>query len=571
MLDIDYVEGLELTGKANIGKAEQVDCKLFVRSKSFPQLKIVNSIHRLDLADYFRNPPAIIKFTSLWHSFTLYNNEFSGEGFSPQYIVEGAESEIVAGVEISLSGLYTFFDGRSNFEVKESYIGKSINDRFVNTQFNIDDDLYYFSVEHNYSFRKNIDTTTLIEDAYVKIWKPTGKLYLEEIEKIIKKTRILFSLLLGFDLSIKKTWLINSEGVRSNSFYFRAASKSGQPFEQPHECFIYSADLLTEEAWVKILNSTFNDNMSNSITEFWVRLVSMFSYKGFWEYEILGVVSLLDAYSNSHHKLKNEKKISAHAFKKLKRQMKEILTTYKGSLPLNDKYSTACEVIDNIIRQVGYVKNTNAQDFKLKLKFLINNISTNIQNLLDFKSDDFEMIIKIRNSAAHGSPIEESIMQNIQRAMIVKEKIKFLLLYLFFKEMGFTDNSFVQLCERTFNKIKLGARLDEFTLSVVFGNGIALNVTPKNLVEAKNSTRMNIPIIYHVKSDSFETNNTHLNEVVESIYTENRGRYVDVVTFIYSMYRYEGYFSVEHLPHVFLCSNDERIEIHGVFLVKLND
>lgn len=570
MQDIDYVDGLNLTGKANIGSVEQVDCKLFISNKSFPQLQIENSMHRRDLYDYFKTPPTTIEYISKWFRFTLYNNEFSGGAFSPEYIVMGADPESVNGVEISLSGLYSFFDGYSNLEVQDSHNGKNIKEHFVNTQFYIDNDLYYFSVEHDFSYTKNIDTTTLVEDAYVKIWNPSGEISLDNIKKITKQIRIIFSLLLGFDLSIKKTWLVNKLGQRSNSFYFHSPSKSGQPFERPHDCFIYSANLLTEDEWVKILNSAFN-NMSNSMTEFWVRLVSMFSYKGFWEYEILGVVSLLDAYSNSHHKLKTEKKISAHAFKKLRKQMKDVLIKYKESLPLNDKYSSSCEVIDNITLQIGYIKNTNAQDFKLKLNFLIANISSNIKNLLDFKDDDFEMIIKIRNSAAHGSPIDESIMQNIQRAMIVKEKIKFLLLYLLFKEMDFPDNDFVRLCERTFNKIKLGATLDSYTLSVVFGNGVAFEVTQKNLDEAKKVSKMNMPIIYHVKSDRFEVNDTKLNEIVESIYTKNRGKHVDIATLIYSEYSYEGCFSVEYLPHVFLCFNDEKTEIHGVLLVKLND
>lgn len=114
--------------------------------------------------------------------------------------------------------------------------------------------------------------------------------------------------MLGFDLSIKKTWIVSDDVKHIIPLYFYAPSKSAQPFEHPHECLIYSSQLLNNDDWAKILTSAFN-NVNPSISDFWVRLVSMFSYKGFWEYEILGVVSLLDAYSKNYHKIYTEKDV----------------------------------------------------------------------------------------------------------------------------------------------------------------------------------------------------------------------------------------------------------------------
>lgn len=570
MLNIDYVEGLNLVGKASIGSIENIDCTLNIANNSFPSLEIENAFFNMEMRKYFQTPPKTITCTSQHNFFTLYNNKSTGSSFIPEFIVHGRETKNFNGIDISLSGLYSFFDGYSNFEIEDSCICKNITDLFVETQFYIDSDLYYFSVAHAYSCSKEIDTTTLIEDAIVRVRRDRGSISLDEVKNIVKKIRILFSLLLGFDLSIKKTWLVSSDEKSINPFYFYAPSKPAQPFKHPHDCFIYSAQLLNNDDWSKILTCTFN-NMSSSISEFWVRLVSMFSYKGFWEYEILGVVSLLDAYSKNYHKINTDKKMPAGHFKKIKKQIKDILLEYKNGLPSDSNKSSFCEVIDNIETQISYIKNTNAQDFKSILNLLMENISVNIKKLIDFKNVDFDIIIKIRNLAAHGSPINDSIMENLQQVMIIKEKIKFFLLYIFFTSIGFSDVDFIRLCRNTFNKIKLGAHLDSYVLNVTYGNGVAIDIDVENMDKAKQKSTVNATIMLHVKSNRYEINNEYLNEIIDSILTTNRDKYFNIIDLIYEEFINDEIFSVEYLPSVFLCCENEKIELHGAYLIKSND
>jgi len=573
MIDIDYVEGLNLEVKASAGTGDDLDCTLVIANNSFPSLalKNVNSHGGLRLSGLYENAPSLIKCTSKLSTISLYNNKLSGFHFTPEYIVMGETPENIKGVDISLSGLYSFFDGYSNFEFSNTCIKKEISDYLLNTEFYIGDEIYNFSVYHDYSCSRKFDTTTLVEDAIVRVYKSSGDISLDEIKIIIKKIRVSFSLLLGFDLSIRKTWLVDDNELRCSSFYFFSASKPEQPFEHPHECFVYSAQLLTIKNWQNILIGIFNDPTDSSILEFWVRLVSMFSFKGFWEYEILGVVSLLDAYSKKYHKKYTDKKMPVRTFDKLKDEIKAVLIKYKDSLPTNKDQSRHCDVVDNMISQIGYIKNTNAQDFRLILKFLMGKLSENIRNLINFKDEDFEIIIKIRNSAAHGAPIDENIMKNIQRAMIVKEKIKFLMLYLFFKSLNFTDDEFVKLCARTFNKIRLGAQLDSYTLEVVYGNTTALDIDFESFEKAKQNKKSNIGIIYHIKSKIFEHDNKELNEIINcshEIYSEKHSSVVDL---IYDKYLYTGIYSVELCSTLYLCHADEKIKIHSSFLIKMND
>lgn len=187
MLSIDYAEGLNLAGKASIGSIENIDCTLLIANSSFPHLDIGNAYYNQELRDHFKNPPSTITFTSQHNIFTLYNNEPSGSSFIPEFIISGHEPKSINGIAISLNGLYSFFDGRSNFEVKDSCISKNITDRFVDTQFYMEDELYYFSVEHDYSYTKKTTTTTLIEDAIVRVKRATGNISFDEIKKIVKK------------------------------------------------------------------------------------------------------------------------------------------------------------------------------------------------------------------------------------------------------------------------------------------------------------------------------------------------------------------------------------------------
>lgn len=198
-------------------------------------------------------------------------------------------------------------------------------------------------------------------------------------------------------------------------------------------------------------------------------------------------------------------------------------------------------------------------------------ISSDIKNLINFKNVDFEIIIKIRNLAAHGAPINDSIIENLQQVMITKEKIKFLLLYVFFKSLGFSDVDFIKLCRNSFNKIKLGANLDPFTLKITYGNDIALDVDAENIIKAKTKPRINATVIFHVKSNRYEINNEALNEVIESIFTTNRGYYFNIIDLIYSEFINDEIFCVEYFPSVFLCCGDEKVELHGAYLIKSND
>ncbi|MEX3019351.1 hypothetical protein AB4K05_07100 [Kluyvera sp. STS39-E] len=571
MLNIDYAEGLNVPAKISIGSIDDLDCTLIIARNSFPHLKMGDYFFSNEVDAFLNNPPNLISLKSQRETFTLYNSERTGDSLIPEYVTTGSKPENINGVDISLSGLYTFFDGRSNFTVSDSCIKKDITDCFIKTEFNINGELYTFSVEHDYSFSKKIDTTTIVEDAFIRIRKSEGDVSLDAIKCIIKKTRILFSLMLGFDLSIRKTWLIKNDGARCNSLYFHAPSKLEHPFENSHDCFIFPAQLLTNDEWNKILTSTFNGDSSSTLSEFWVRLVSMFSYKGFWEYEILGVVSLLDAYSKKHHETHTNKTISLRKFDKLKDSIKNTLREYKKSLPADKKHTDSCEVIDNMILQVGYIKNTNAQDFRLILKLLMETISVDIQNLISFKDEDFETIIKIRNAAAHGAPIDEEIMANLQRVMIVKEKIKFLLLYLFFKSMSFSDKDFIKLCRHSFSKIKFGAALDSYTLNMMSGTGIALNIDNEDIAKAKKTSKVNTVIIHHVKSQKCEIGNNTIQEIMDSMYSSNKGKFINFVDLIYANYLIDEIFSVQYASSLFLCAEDVKIELHGAYLIQIND
>lgn len=570
MLDIDYIEGLTLDVKASIATSEDLDCSLIIANNAFPTLRIEDShfIWPKEIAAFNDSQFSLIKCTSRGRTINLYNVEFSHLSLIPKYIVSGEPPKNIKGVDISLSGLYSFFDGYSNFEIKETFIKKMITDCFIKTPFNIGNDTYNFEVYHTYSYSKNIDTTTFIEDAIVRISKDNGDISLKEIENIVKRIRVLFSLLLGHDLSIRKTWLVNEEEMRCCPFYFFSPSKLSQPFKYAHECFIHPVQLITNDDWCNALNKSFNDDAGGSILEFWVRLVNMFSFKGFWEYEILGVVSLIEVYSKKHHEEHTHNPMPQRQFDNLKKSIKNYIRELKQSTVIYEKHS---DVIDNFIEQIGYVKNSNTQDFRLLLNLLIGTLSDDIRNLIGFKDEDFSMIIKIRNSAAHGSPVDENIMKNIQRAMIVKEKLKFLLLYLFLNEINITDKRFIKMCGRTHNKIRLGAQLDEYTLDVINGVGVVLNVSSDIISKVKNFRDPEISIIYHVKSKICEIDNDKLKEIIKSMYTTYKEEYKNIVDLIYHKYSCGSIFSVEYCSSLYLCNNNEKAALHSAYLIRIND
>ncbi len=260
---------------------------------------------------------------------------------------------------------------------------------------------------------------------------------------------------------------------------------------------------VSDELWGVVVSNIFNDKVGNAISSFWVRLVSMFSYKGFWEYEILGVVSILDAYSLDYHEKYTLKKLPKEEYQKLKNEMVKVLDAYKlSNLPIsieNGSYLDDCQVIDGMIFSLGTIRNTNAPNFKSAFDGLMNSIDKDIRDLIGLGSDEFRLIQNIRNLAAHGQAISKNIRDNLQKVIVVKEKVKFLLLYIVFILLGFTKETFINACGNSFHKIRLNAQLDALTLSKLKGTAKFFELNNTEFIKAKALPLVDISLIYHSK------------------------------------------------------------------------
>lgn len=574
-MDIDYAQGLNLDVDVEIGTLEGVTGRLEIASNMFPKLTIENKYSHYDssIVPFFKSPPSTIICKSNYQILTLCQNASSGRSFLPDYVVVGTKVNEVTGVDVSLVGLFSFFNGNSSFVFKDSYLGKRIFDNFIGSEFLISDDVYNFSVNHEFSSINDFDKTIISEDAVVRIIKKNGFISLDEAKNIIKKVRVLFSLLLGFDLSIRKTWLVYGDDNYAMPFYFHAFSNSEHPFEHAHQCFMVSPYIFNNDMWSTILNKAFNGEAGDDVSNIWVRLVSLFSYKGFWEYRILGIVSLLDSYSVRFHKRTGIEKLPSSDFKALKRGMVSVLDSYRSSLLLqNDqKYIEKSQVVDSMISSLDFIRNTNAQTFQLTFNILFDSVDKDVQDLIGFADGDFKLIKQIRDLAAHGEAIPQEIIDNIQQAMIVSEKIKFLLLFIIYRTLGFSRDLFIECCGMSHHKIKLGAKLRKIKLDELTGQSKFFKLNDDDWVKVNSLKGLGLAVTYHVKSDYLEIQNDYLSRLSKDWWETKQEEYSSSVDLIYASYASDDYFGVEHVASLYLLNGDSHVELNGVIMLWLND
>ncbi len=202
----EYLDCLELDVDVEMSNDNFIKGVLKTSNAALPFLVLNNeSVYKDPVAHAFhKSPPSFIKCKSKNQVYTLFENKTIRGYITPEYIVAGDGFGGANGVEISLSGLYEFFNGMSSVEYKDNYLRKEVFDNFINIDFTINSEKYNLTVRHDHWGTSKANVTTITEDAVVRVEKYKGVISLKEAKNIIKKVKLLFSLLLGYDLSIKK-------------------------------------------------------------------------------------------------------------------------------------------------------------------------------------------------------------------------------------------------------------------------------------------------------------------------------------------------------------------------------
>lgn len=198
--------------------------------------------------------------------------------------------------------------------------------------------------------------------------------------------------------------------------------------------------------WQDIVNRFFRSAYREVI---WSRVAGMQNYEGFWEYRVLGYVSLLDSYVSQTFK----KGPPTQPTKRLLR----LQTALSAIMPPLDQAQQA-----DVIKAATRIFSVN-DTFASKFQQLLDTLDPDILKVINLSPADFETIKNLRDEVAHGQQ-PSFAGRDITPIMVITSRITLLLTHLFFVDVGLGRDVFLECLARPFNKLRMASNVDQVHL-----------------------------------------------------------------------------------------------------------
>lgn len=403
--------------------------------------------------------------------FTLFNCQFEQLYLSCEFVVSTATTNAFVHAEIEVLDMSPWFFEYQRMSGKPGAQIEWINTpKEVSASLNIDgQDLTIKAYP-----RTNIAQTKeghLIKDSVLFSIDSTTPLRVDSIRRYTIDLLALLSILLGMPVSIASVALKSDKdqwGYVFFPFYEREAEtdtreKSGMDYFLKKPIF--------ETNWQAIVQNFFASKLRDPL---WLRLSGMKRYNDFWEYKVLGYVTLWEAYVSSQTQSLGKKSIPIPK-KAVKIFHKKI---DQSKLALSDEQAQG---VKNLADSVFQTREYTLQE---KTEIVISQTDNDIVKIIDLSVEAFARLRKLRDEIAHGDII--TIPPDEHPLLSVRvEKLTLLLTYFAFTEFGLTKDDFLACLQRTWNRMVRGSNLNEAHLDKVKGTAEFITLSSENLLALK--------------------------------------------------------------------------------------
>jgi len=261
----------------------------------------------------------------------------------------------------------------------------------------------------------------------------------------------LLSILLGHPCSIVSVD-VSVDGKRSlQLFYGIFKSPPNQEASQDDRGRVSWRTFLTQKSdvdarWDDVVNRFFRSDYREVI---WSRVAGMQNYEGFWEYRVLGYVSLLDSYVSQRFK-------KGPPMQPTKRLLR--LQTALGAVKPPMDQAQRAEVM-GIATRIFLANDTFASRFQQ----LLNTLDPDVLKIINLSRADFEAIKELRDEVAHGQ--QPSFKgPDVTPILVITNRIILLLTHLFFVDVGLARDVFLECLARPLNKLRMDSDVDQVHL-----------------------------------------------------------------------------------------------------------
>lgn len=278
-----------------------------------------------------------------------------------------------------------------------------------------------------------------------------GKFSVDEIKEKSFELSTLLSLLTATPVSIANAWCGFDSSYPMPIYFpaFKKVDRGSSSGEFWLSCLAQRNSL--DEKWQSVFERYYASQYRKTS---WVRLAGMQRYEGFWEFKILGYVSLLDEYVTTYAAIANRKATKAES----KRVTKFIEQVKLLKHPLD---KDQIKDVESLVESLFLV--SRELTFREKYEYATSLTDENILKVINLTSEDFSLIKRIRDKVAHGDA-PDLADTSYQEIHLIVEKIALLMTYWAHIDLGFSPSDFATALKCTHNHLHFNPKLDRIHL-----------------------------------------------------------------------------------------------------------
>ena len=466
ILDLLLTENLEL----NVRITEGEYCKLKIKYGNIPVLSHISK------HSYFHeNREDVIQVESfteqLASKYLLSDAINSGTPSSKffRYVYSGkAETTKLKKVYFTFPELAAYFNNEisRNLEQNGNLSGNVTIEPMETTILKDDQDikigLYQYYRLSNTSTNDGFKFTS----SMTLVFEFENFLTFSEIEKYLYKSKNLFTWITGFPIKVSKIEV--SDGKNRGTLYIPTAKDTSEhDLSYPNSFML--ADRLRKN-FVKICESYFVKN-TFEFENVWSQTIPLYHFNGVLEYETMLYAAILDKYcSLKVDQLNLDTMLDEDEYTKLTSKLSDLISSDTELVKTFSKGVLADLSNVQILREA--LPNRSGATFKQKVKMYLKHIGKHVTELF-MSNDDLHLIKNVRDRAAHGE-VEQFTTSEVSK---IYWKLRMLIIYLIYKDLGISDDAFLKVISFTLNPLVLNCVPDKFKLDTKLNKAISLPVS----------------------------------------------------------------------------------------------
>lgn len=366
---------------------------------------------------------------------------------------------------------------------------------------------------------------------------------MEEISKLMFKVTNLFTWLFGTPSYATRIDLFDEDSNKGYLYVPSHKIKETEKVSQPYP-FMPADQLRT--SFQAICQSYFADN-TFVFDKIWSKTIPLFSIKNVLEYELMLYASILDKYFSYRVELHGLGDVmSQDDYVKLIARLK-LLAENDPLIAAAIDEGTVVNITDEATLK-RLIPNRNATTLNKKAKAYLRYIGKTVSDVF-INDKDFYQIKEIRDRAAHG----EMETLSMQQVYLYLNKVKMLTMYMIYRDLGISDDSFLELLCMPYHELKQGCRIDSFKRDVALSKANIMQVDESTFDFLKNEQGI-FSFVFFREQNTYHVDKKLTHHLKEAFFGDHvtSNRYRNLEEFVQSQVsdnRNVAYISESYVKH----------------------